>query len=174
MPKPKRSIFEKIATFIVDKRTLFFLLYLFAFIFCIISSGWVTVENDVTTYLSEDTEIRQGLEAMNGNFVTPGTARIMVSNITLDTAWELNEAIASTEGVVMSAFDGTENTYKDTSALYEVTFLHGPLEQKAIDSMDTIRSHLEGYDFWVDTTVGYDENVVNPRSIKLDGTERVT
>jgi hypothetical protein len=48
--------------------------------------GWVEIENDVTAYLSEDTEIRQGLEAMNANYVTPGTARIMVSNITMDTA----------------------------------------------------------------------------------------
>ena len=158
--KPKRNAFEKIATFVVDKRTLFFLLYLFAFVFCAISSGWVTVENDVTTYLSEDTEIRQGLDAMNGNFITPGTARVMVSNITLDKAWELNQIISGTDGIVMSAFDGTAATYKDTSALFEITFRHGPLTQEAITSMDAVRSTLAGYDFWVDTTVGYDENAL--------------
>ena len=158
--KPKRNTIEKIATFIVDKRTMFFLLYLFAVIFCIISAGWVTVENDVTTYLSEDTEIRQGLDAMNGNFVMPGTARIMVSNITLDNAWALNDIISATPGVAMSAFDGTEATYKDTSALFELTFLNGPLDQSALDAMDSIRGVLEGYDFWVDTTVGFDENAL--------------
>ena len=158
--KPKRNIFEKIATFVVDKRTMFFLMYLFALIFCIVSSGWVTVENDVTTYLSEDTEIRQGLDAMNGNFVMPGTARIMVSNITLDTAWELNEIISATPGIVMSAFDGTEATYKDASALFDLTFRNGPLEQGALDAMDSIRSVLEGYDCWIDTTVGFDENAL--------------
>lgn len=65
---------EKLATFIVDKRNLFFLLYIFAFIFCLFSMNWVQVENDVTTYLSDDTETRQGLVAMNENFVTFGTA----------------------------------------------------------------------------------------------------
>lgn len=53
--KPKGSGMEKIATFIVDKRNLFFLLYAFALIFSIVATGWVKVENDITTYLPEDT-----------------------------------------------------------------------------------------------------------------------
>ena len=68
--KKKGGFITKLATFIVDKRNLFFLLYIFAFIFCLFSMGWVKVENDVTTYLPEDTETRQGLVAMNENFVS--------------------------------------------------------------------------------------------------------
>ena len=45
---------KKVATFIVDKRNLFFLLYIFALIFCLFSMNWVEVENDVTTYLPAD------------------------------------------------------------------------------------------------------------------------
>ena len=51
--KKSGNFFHKMATFIVDKRNLFFLLYLFAFVFCVFSMGWVEVENDVTTYLPE-------------------------------------------------------------------------------------------------------------------------
>ena len=40
---------EKLAAFIVDKRNLFFLLYIFALIFSVIASGWVKVEDDITT-----------------------------------------------------------------------------------------------------------------------------
>ena len=158
--KSSNNAFEKIATFIVDKRTLFFLLYSFAFIFCLFSMGWVTVENDVTTYLSEDTEIRQGLEAMNANYVTPGTARIMVSNITLETAWDLNDQIAAVEGVVMSAFDGTETTYRDAAALYDITFSNGPMAEDTIASLEAVKELLHVYDFCVDSTVGYDENAM--------------
>lgn len=155
-----KNPFKKVAAFIVDKRTLFFLLYIFALIFSLFSMGWVEVENDVTTYLSEDTEIRQGLEAMNANYVTPGTARIMVSNITLDTAWDLNNRIASVNGVVMAAFDGTDATYRDASALYDITFTNGPMAEDTIASLNTIRDLLSGYDFYVDSTVGYDENAM--------------
>ena len=49
--KPKTGGMEKIATFIVDKRNLFFLLYALALIFSVVASGWVKVENDITTYL---------------------------------------------------------------------------------------------------------------------------
>ncbi len=52
---------EKLASFIVDKRNLFFLLYIFALIFSVIATGWVKVEDDITTYLPDTTETRQGL-----------------------------------------------------------------------------------------------------------------
>ena len=38
---------EKLASFIVDKRNLFFLLYIFALIFSVIATGWVKVEDDI-------------------------------------------------------------------------------------------------------------------------------
>ena len=46
-----KNFMERLATFIVDKRQLFFLLYSFALIFCLFSMNWVEVENDVTAYL---------------------------------------------------------------------------------------------------------------------------
>ena len=87
--KQQQSGMEKIATFIVDKRNLFFLLYIFALIFSVVAIGWVKVENDITAYLPADTETRQGLTVMNDNFTTFGSARVMVSNITYETAEEL-------------------------------------------------------------------------------------
>ena len=84
--KAKGGGMEKLAAFIVDKRNLFFLLYIFALIFSVIASGWVKVENDITTNLPDTTETRQGLTVMNDNFVTHHTANILVSNATSDTA----------------------------------------------------------------------------------------
>ena len=52
---------HRIAAWIVDKRNLFFLLYVFALVFCVFSRNWVQVENDVTAYLPQDTETRQSL-----------------------------------------------------------------------------------------------------------------
>ena len=156
----KSNVIEKIATFIVDKRTLFFLLYIFALVFCVFSMNWVEVENDVTNYLSEDTEIRQGLEAMNRNFVMPGTARIMVSNITLDTAWEIYDTISAADGLAMVTFDGSQTCYKDASALFELNFTGAANDTATIQAMEEIRNSLAGYDFYIDTTIGYDENAM--------------
>ena len=54
----ERNFFKRVATVIVDKRHLFFLLYIFAIVFCLFSINWVTVENDVTTYLPEGQSFR--------------------------------------------------------------------------------------------------------------------
>ena len=112
---------EKLAAFIVDKRNLFFLLYIFALIFSVIASGWVKVEDDITTYLPDTTETRQGLTVMNDNFVTYGTANVMVSNITYDTALDLQAQIEGIEGVSTVEFDDTKDHYNDASALFSVS-----------------------------------------------------
>ena len=152
------GFFVKLATFIVDKRNLFFLLYVFAFVFCIFSMNWVEVENDVTKYLPEDTETRQGIDAMNANFVTYGSARVMVSNITYETAQQLQTVMEDIDGVDMVTFDDTSDHYKDTSALYDVSFAGQTNDQISLDAMEGIRQALRGYDVYVDTLVGYDEN----------------
>lgn len=154
--KPKGSGMEKIATFIVDKRNLFFLLYAFALIFSIVATGWVKVENDITTYLPEDTETRQGLTVMNDNFVTYGTARVMVSNVTYETAENICNDLESIDGVTSVDFDDTTDHYKSASALFSVTFDGTTTDDISVHALHTIRDMLAGYDTYIDTEVGVD------------------
>ena len=154
--KPKGSGMEKIATFIVDKRNLFFLLYAFALIFSIVATGWVKVENDITTYLPEDTETRQGLTVMNDNFVTYGTARVMVSNVTYETAENICSDLESIDGVTSVDFDDTTDHYKSASALFSVTFDGTATDDISVHALHTIRDMLAGYDTYIDTEVGVD------------------
>ena len=154
--KPKGSGMEKIATFIVDKRNLFFLLYAFALIFSIVATGWVKVENDITTYLPEDTKTRQGLTVMNDNFVTYGTARVMVSNVTYETAENICSDLESIDGVTSVDFDDTTDHYKSASALFSVTFDGTTTDDISVHALHTIRDMLAGYDTYIDTEVGVD------------------
>ena len=154
--KPKGSGMEKIATFIVDKRNLFFLLYAFALIFSIVATSWVKVENDITTYLPEDTETRQGLTVMNDNFVTYGTARVMVSNVTYETAENICSDLESIDGVTSVDFDDTTDHYKSASALFSVTFDGTTTDDISVHALHTIRDMLAGYDTYIDTEVGVD------------------
>ncbi len=157
--KKENGFLYKLSAFIVDKRSLFFLMYILAAVFCLFSMGWVKVENDVTTYLPEDTETRQGIVAMNENFAAIGTARVMVSNITYDTAEEIYDFISGIDGVDMVAFDRTEEHYRDAAALFDITFASAA-DERSVAAVETIRSELEGYDTYIDTTVGYDENAM--------------
>ena len=111
-PKEENETFMyKLAAFIVDKRNLVFLLWIFLLIFSIFASNWVKVENDITAYLPDSTETRRGLTLMDEQFTTYGTASVMVSNITYDKAEELAEQIEAIDGVSEAAFDNTEDHY---------------------------------------------------------------
>ena len=122
MKQEKATFSQRLAGFIVDKRSVFFIIYLFVLAFCMISMKWTVVENDVTVYLPEDSETRLGVEAMNNNFVSFGTARIMVKNVTPETAQALADKIGKVSGITMVSFDQSEAHYKDAAALMELVF----------------------------------------------------
>ena len=155
--KEKGSIMEKVAQFIVDKRNLFFLIYIAVMIFCMFSMNWKEVETDVTVYLNEESETRQGISTMNEHFAMFSSARVMVSNVTYDEAVALYEKISEVEGVTMVTFNNSEECYKDANALISVTFDGTDLQERTMQSLADIKSILRNYDFVVDTTVGYDQ-----------------
>lgn len=161
MSKNKTGGFvQKLASFIVDRRNLFFLLYIFAAIFCVFSMNWVEVENDVTKYLAEDTETRQGIEAMSENFESFATAQVMVSNIDYKTAEEIYDKLSEIKGIDMISFDDSEAHYKNAAALYEISFSGGNFDRSSLNALEKIRDVLSPYDSSVYTLVGYDENAL--------------
>ena len=137
----------------------FFLLYIFALIFSAIATGWVKVEDDITTYLPDTTETRQGLTVMNDNFVTYGTANVMVSNITYDTALDIQSRLEDIEGVTTVEFDDTDEHYTNASALFSVSFDAEVGDERAENALQEIRDELEGsYDTSIYSEVGYDSS----------------
>ena len=153
-----KNFMYKLAEFIVDKRNLFFLIYIIALVFCIFSRNWVKVENDVTKYLPDSTETRQGLTVMNDQFVTYGTAQVLLANISYDRARETADMIEDINGVTSVTFDNTEDHYKGTSALLDVTFDGEEEDQISIDAMNEIKDKLAGYDVYYSTSVANDDS----------------
>lgn len=152
------SFMYKLATFIVDKRHLFFLLFIFAIVFSVFAMNWVSVENDITQYLPETTETRRGLTLMNDEFVTYGSASVMVSNITYDDAEKLSEEIENIDGVAGVEFDDSADHYKNAAALFSVTFDGEADEQISIDAINEIRTRLSAYDLSISSEVGNDSS----------------
>ena len=152
------SVMYKIATFIVDKRNLFFLLFIFAIIFSVFAQSWVSVEDDITQYLPETTETRRGLTLMNDEFVTYGTASVMVSNITYDDAEKLADELKDISGVSGVEFDDTADHYKNAAALFSITFDGEADDQVSIDAMNAVSDKLNGYDLSISSEVGSDSS----------------
>jgi len=156
----KRNMFIRFATFVVDKRSLFFLFYILAAIFSIFSFGWVKVNEDTTSYLAEDTETRIGIDIMAEEFFASGTGRIMVDNITVARAEEIAADLGAIEGVAMVTFTGDESSYKGAAALFDVTFAGEVADEISLQAMDEIKAYLADYDAYIDSDVGYDMNQV--------------
>ena len=158
--KKQGKFMNRLATVIVEKRNLIFLVYIIAIVFSLFSMGWVKTEDDITKYLPESTETRQGIEAMNENFVSFATARVMVSNITLDTAHDIYDIISQIDGITMVTFDETDAHYKNAAALYDITFEKGGSHQLTISALDTITHTLSDYDTSINSDVGVDMNTM--------------
>ncbi len=151
----------RVASFIVDKRMLFFLLYILITVFSLFSSGWVGVENDLSEYLSETTETRQGLDLMNREFITYGSAKIMAANVTWEQAQDLCEKIRESDGVLDVTFteeDAAQEEfikhYNDGAALYDVTFRYPQEDERALQALENVENELSGYDLYVSTSLG--------------------
>ena len=156
--KHTETLMTKLSRFIVDKRKAFYLIFLAAFLFCAASINKVEINNDITSYLPDDTETRRGLTLMDEEFVTLGTADLMVSNIPLDTAWELSHKLEILPGISGVVFDETDDHYHDSAALFSVTFDAPEDDPAAVTALQAAQDALAGYDVSVSTQVGRDES----------------
>ena len=143
----------RLAAFIVDKRNLFFLLLAIGVIFSMFSTNWIRVENDLKAYLPADCETRRGLDIMDDQFITYGTAQIMVENVSMTRAQALWESLKTVEGVLSVDYDETED-YRNVSALYSITFDYSEKDDGCLDSLEAVKQALAGEDFYVSTSLG--------------------
>jgi len=157
------NFLTKVATFIVDKRKLFFFIFAVLIVFSLFSHNWVNVENDITAYLDENTETSQGLKIMEDEFLTYGTAKVMVANISYEQANAIAERIREIEGVSAVKFDETSDHYKDASALFGVTFAYNENDERCIETLGALTRELSEYDTFIYSDVGdlREENIVS-------------
>ena len=153
--QPKKNDFmTQLATFIVDKRNLFFLIIIIAIVFSMFSRNWVNVENDLISYLPDDAETKIALNLMEEQFTTYGTAEVMVANVSYDEAEALHDMLSDIKGVQSVAFDETTDHYNHASALFTVTFDYDENDDECLDALDAVKAALDGYDLYVSTELG--------------------
>ncbi len=152
--KEKESPVKKVATLIVDKRKGFFLFFILAAVFCVIAMGWTQVNNDITSYLPETTETKRGLTIMNDQFVTFGTASVMIDNVTYEKAESIADNILDIQGVSAAAIDKTESHYKNGAAMISVTFEGEADEEISKNAMIELRELVAPYDTYISSEVG--------------------
>ncbi len=140
--------------FIVDKRNLFFLIFIILGIFSAFSRNWVLVENSLSAYLPATTETKQGLDLMEEEFTTYGSCSVMIANISYSQADSIRKDLENVPGVFTVTFDDTRKHYNNGSALYGITFDHDEDDEACLTSLGLVRELIEPYDSYLSTTLG--------------------
>ncbi len=156
--KKKGNLWLTVATFIVNKRKAIEILFVLAIIYSVLCINKVQVNQDITSYLPADSETRQGLSIMDEQFMTYGSAKVMLANVTFNQADSLVDSLENVDGVKEVAFDDSSDHFNGTNALFDITFSGTSDEQVSKDALNSVKDILADYDVYVSTEVGSEES----------------
>lgn len=155
--KAGRNFWLTLASFIVDKRKAILLLFLFAAIYCVYGSTLTKVNQDITKYLPQESETRIGLVTMEEEFTTFGMASVMVANVTYEQAEAVAGMLEDVKGVSSVLLEKSEDSYSGTNALLTINVDGIDGDPENIETMNRVKEALEGYDYYISTTIGAEE-----------------
>ena len=152
-----RTPAEVLARFIIEKRALIESIFAAGCIFSLIAMCFVNVNYDLTKYVPSYTQSSQGLDKMKEEFGYPGTARLMIKDVSLYEAKKYKDQLAAVDGVDQILWcdtkvnvyagedfvnlDDIKDYYKDGCAVMDITFEEesdSPRTERAIDEMKAI------------------------------------
>ena len=155
--KKSRTPAEVLARFIIEKRALIESIFAAGCIFSLIAMCFVNVNYDLTKYVPSYTQSSQGLDKMKEEFGYPGTARLMIKDVSLYEAKKYKDQLAAVDGVDQILWcdttvnvyagedfvnlDDIKDYYKDGCAVMDITFEEesdSPRTERAIDEMKAI------------------------------------
>ena len=154
------------AGFIVDHNKGIRRVFLILLFISLLFTPFVNINYDLTKYLPASAPSKAAINKMEDTFGYPGTARLMLKDVTIYEANAIKQQLEKVEGVDRILWlDTTENVYesnsfmkyddvsdyyKDNKAVMDITFVKGDsskLTHKAIDKMEKIigdRGYLVG------------------------------
>ena len=144
---------NKITSFIVDIKNYIIILFIALIAYCVWGMGQVNIEYDITSYLPSNTDTKQALDIMEEEFVTFGTTKIMLRNISFEDALALHDEIEQLDGVKSFDFHNTEDYYKQSCALFNITFDGDENDELSVAAYNKTLELLDGYDLLVSASL---------------------
>ena len=153
-----------LARFIIEKRAWIESVFIAGCIFCAIAMLFVNVNYDLTKYVPSTAQSSMGLDVMKKEFGYPGTARLMLKDVSLYEAKQYKDKIQAIDGVDQVLWcdttvniyagedfinmDEIKDYYKDRCAVMDITFdeeSDSPKTEAAIDEMKAITGNKGCY-----------------------------
>jgi predicted RND superfamily exporter protein len=152
---------SKLIDFIINKGKLIEVIFGITIILSVICFPLVEVNYDFSEYLPSDTPSKQGINLIKKEFGFPGTARIMVENVSLYQAKIIKDKIESVDGVDTVSWldmpedltkltdvyqssdfineDNIKDYYKDGCTVMDITFDEDNYGQRTSSAIDDIK-----------------------------------
>jgi uncharacterized protein len=148
----------RLARFILRRQKWIESIFVAGCVFSFIAMLFVNVNYDLTEYLPREAASRIGLDRMEETFGYPGTARVMVKDVSLYEAKQYKDQIEAVDGVDQVlwcdaavniyagedfiSMDDIEDYYKDRCAVMDITFDEGDTAKRTSRAVDEIRDLL--------------------------------
>lgn len=155
MVTTQKSMVDRLISFIVRRRNYIEKFFILMVVISAVLSLMVRVNYDLTKYLPSWAPTKQGIDVMEAQFGYPGTARVMIKDVTIYEAKINKEKIAKIEGIDSVSWADTatdiytsqaflqaadiEDYYKDNCAVYDVLFNEGDSDPESYAAIDEIR-----------------------------------
>ena len=147
----------RLARLIIRRRGLIESVFAAGCLFSLLAMFFVNVNYDLTEYLPDDAESSIGIDVMEQEFGYPGTARVMIKDVSLYEAKQYKDKLEAVDGVdqvlwcdsAVNIYAGEDfideekirDYYKDGCAVMDVTFVESDdsdRTSRAIDEMEEI------------------------------------
>lgn len=155
--KPERPRGQFIVDFIIHRSRLIEKAFAVIFIISAICFPFVQINYDLSKYLPSDMQSKQGIDLMEKEFGYPGTARVMISGVTIYEAKNYKDRIENIKGVdsvtwadsvtdiyqsnMFVPYNDIDDYYKDGNAVMDVVFTGNnsdPGTRSALNEMKTM------------------------------------
>jgi len=152
----KQEKSHSIVDFIIEKRKLIEVIFGILTILSIFCYFFVDINYDLTKYLPSTTKSEQGIAVMKREFGYPGTARVMIDNVTFYEAKVYKDKIEAVDGVDMVSWADTttdvyqanqfikvkdiDDYYKNGYSVMDITFDGNDTSTKTSKALDKIKA----------------------------------
>ncbi len=158
MVTSQKTMVDRLISFIVRRRKHIEKFFILMVALSAVAALMVRVNYDLTEYLPAWAPTRQGIDAMEAEFGYPGTARVMMTDVTIYEAKLYKGQLEAIDGVDSVSWADTatdiyssqafleaadiDDYYKDGCAVYDVVFKKGDSDRVSYAAIDEIRSML--------------------------------
>lgn len=149
---------QAIINFIIYKSKWIEKTFAVLFIISAICLPFVQVNYDLSKYLPGDMPSKQGIDLMEDVFGYPGTARVMIKDVSIYEAKLYKQRIENMDGVDMVTwadtfeeiyqpdsfyrYDDLEDYYKNRTAVMDITFVGNDSDERTSDALRKIQNML--------------------------------